>query len=250
MEGWDMMAHIAEECLTHCEKRGFKYIFKASFDKANRTSAESFRGPGMDEGLKLLDRIKTSFGVPVITDVHESVQAQAVADVVDILQIPAFLVRQTDLLLAAAVTGRIINLKKAQFMSADDMAFPLKKIQTVGNHKIILTERGTAFGYNNLVVDFRNLVDMRSYGVPVVMDVTHSTQRPGGLNGKSGGDRKFAPYIAAAAAAVGVGGFFFEVHPDPDKALSDGPNMIPLNRFGEILENVAYHQRMQAIELA
>lgn len=249
MEGWDMMAHIAGRCVELCAERGLTYVFKASFDKANRTSADSFRGPGIDSGLKALERIKKEFGVPVTTDIHESWQAEQVGEVVDILQIPAFLARQTDLLLAAAATGRIVNIKKAQFMSGEDMAYPVKKVREAGNNNIILTDRGTMFGYNNLVVDFRNIVDMRTLGAPVVMDVTHSTQRPGGMGGKSGGDRKYAPYIAAAAAAVGVSGYFFEVHPEPEKAKSDGPNMIPLDRFSSVLNSVVYHQKLKVIDI-
>ncbi|MDR2884391.1 MAG: 3-deoxy-8-phosphooctulonate synthase [Deferribacteraceae bacterium] len=244
MESADMVMKIAEECVKIASERNIEYIFKASFDKANRTSASSYRGLGMDEGLQLLQRVKDTFNVPVTTDIHESYQAEAVGEVVDILQIPAFLCRQTDLLVAAAATGRIVNIKKAQFLSAADMIHPLEKVRKAGNMQVMLTERGTMFGYNNLVVDFRNLVEMREMGVPVVMDVTHSTQRPGGLGGKSGGDRKFAPYIAAAAAAVGVDGYFFEVHPEPDSALSDGPNMIPLDQFGSLLDNVLKHHRI------
>jgi 2-dehydro-3-deoxyphosphooctonate aldolase (KDO 8-P synthase) len=227
---------IAEECRKQCEKRGFTYIFKASFDKANRTSASSFRGVGMETGLALLRKLKEKLGVYLTTDIHESCQAGPVGEEVDIVQIPAFLSRQTDLLTAAARTGKVVNIKKAQFMSAKDMVYPAEKVRQAGNASIIVTERGTAFGYNNLVVDYRNLVDMKELNVPRVMDVTHSIQRPGGESGRSGGDRKYAPYITAAAAAVGADGFFFEVHPDPDKALSDGPNSIPLDRFGEMLD--------------
>jgi 2-dehydro-3-deoxyphosphooctonate aldolase (KDO 8-P synthase) len=241
MESEDMVMKIAEKCVKLCEERKLLYIFKASFDKANRTSASSFRGFGMDEGLKLLEKVKNTFGVPITTDIHESYQAEPVGQVADILQIPAFLCRQTDLLLAAAATNKIVNIKKAQFLSGLDMAHPVNKVLKAGNDKVLLTERGTMFGYNNLVVDFRNLVDMRELGVPVVMDVTHSTQRPGGLDGKSGGDSKYARYIAAAAAAVGVDGYFFEVHPEPEKALSDGPNMIKLDQFGNMLDHVLRH---------
>ncbi len=245
MESEVLVMRVAEACKTICEKRKVKYVFKASFDKANRTSASSFRGLGMEEGLKLLQKVKDTFSVPVTTDIHESYQAATVAEVADILQIPAFLCRQTDLLIAAAKTGRIINIKKAQFLSAAEMAYPVEKVRKADNDKIVLTERGTMFGYNNLVVDFRNLIDMRELGVPVVMDVTHSTQRPGGLGGKSGGDRRYAEAMAKAAAAVGADGYFFEVHPDPDCALSDGPNMIPLDKFPALLDKVLQHHNLR-----
>ena len=241
MENEGMVMRIAEACKDICSKRGLSYIFKASFDKANRTAVNSFRGIGIERGVKLLQKVKSEFEIPVTTDIHESCQAVPVGEVADILQIPAFLCRQTDLLTAAAKTGRIVNIKKAQFLSAAEMTYPAEKVRNAGNDKIILTERGTMFGYNNLVVDFRNLIDMRELGFPVVMDVTHSTQRPGGLGGKSGGDRKYAEAIAKAAAAVGVDGYFFEVHPDPDNALSDGPNMIPLDKFSELLDRVLRH---------
>jgi 2-dehydro-3-deoxyphosphooctonate aldolase (KDO 8-P synthase) len=191
-----------------------------------------------------LKKVKNTFDIPVTTDIHESYQAGPVGEVADILQIPAFLCRQTDLLLAAARTCKVVNIKKAQFLSAADMAHPVDKILKADNNMILLTERGTMFGYNNLVVDFRNLVDMKVLGVPVVMDVTHSTQRPGGLGGESGGDRKYAKHIAAAAAAVGVDGYFFEIHPEPERAMSDGPNMIPLDQFGDMLDHVLkYHKQ-------
>lgn len=236
IEGEEMVMDLAENLKSICESLGFTYIFKASFDKANRTSVEGYRGGGMEGGLKILQKVRDTFGVPVVTDIHESYQASIVAENVDILQIPAFLCRQTDLLLAAGKTGKVINIKKAQFLSGVEMKHAVKKVESTGNKNILLTERGTMFGYNNLVVDYRNLVDMRQFGYPVVMDVTHSTQKPGGLDGKSGGNREYAPYLAAAAAAVGVNGFFFEVHRDPDKALSDGPNMIKLSDFKALLE--------------
>jgi 2-dehydro-3-deoxyphosphooctonate aldolase (KDO 8-P synthase) len=236
IEGEDMVMDLAENLKAICEGLGFTYIFKASFDKANRTSVEGYRGGGMEGGLKILEKVRQNFGVPVVTDIHESYQAEIVAQHVDVLQIPAFLCRQTDLLLAAGKTGRIVNIKKAQFLSGVEMKHAVKKVESTGNKNILLTERGTMFGYNNLVVDYRNLVDMRQFGYPIVMDVTHSTQKPGGLDGKSGGNREYAPYLAAAAAAVGVNGFFFEVHRDPDKALSDGPNMIKLSDFKALLE--------------
>jgi 2-dehydro-3-deoxyphosphooctonate aldolase (KDO 8-P synthase) len=236
IEGEEMVMDLAENLKSICEGLGFTYIFKASFDKANRTSVEGYRGGGMEGGLKVLQKVRDTFGVPVVTDIHESYQAGIVAEHVDILQIPAFLCRQTDLLLAAGKTGRIVNIKKAQFLSGVEMKHAVRKVESTGNKNILLTERGTMFGYNNLVVDYRNLVDMRQFGYPVVMDVTHSTQKPGGMDGKSGGNREYAPYLAAAAAAVGVNGFFFEVHRDPDHALSDGPNMIRLSDFKALLE--------------
>lgn len=236
MESVENMFLIAEKCRLEVEKRGFTYIFKASFDKANRTAASAFRGLGLEAGIAALKEIKEKLGVYTTTDIHESYQADSVCEAADIIQIPAFLARQTDLLIAAARTGRVVNIKKAQFMSAKDMRYPVEKVRQAGNGKIIVTERGTIFGYNNLVVDFRNLADMKELGVPRVMDVTHSIQKPGASDGASGGDRKYAPYLTAAAAAVGVEGYFFEVHPEPDKALSDGPNSIPLDRFAEILD--------------
>ena len=245
MENEEIVMRIAETCKNICDERKITYLFKASFDKANRTAVNSFRGIGMERGLKLLQKVSNTFSIPVTTDIHESHQADAAGEIADILQIPAFLCRQTDLLVAAAKTGRIVNIKKAQFLSAADMAYPVEKVKTAGNNKVMLTERGTMFGYNNLVVDFRNLIDMRELGVPVIMDVTHSTQRPGGLGGKSGGDRKYAEAIAKAAAAVGVDGYFFEVHPDPDHALSDGPNMIPLDSVPALLDKVFQHHSPQ-----
>jgi 2-dehydro-3-deoxyphosphooctonate aldolase (KDO 8-P synthase) len=248
IESEDMLLEIAEKCIALTEERGFTYIFKASFDKANRTSGASYRGNGMEKGLDALKKVKETFSIPVTTDIHESWQAPIAAEVVDILQIPAFLCRQTDLLTAAGNTGRIVNIKKAQFLSAADMGHSVRKVFDTNNRKVMLTERGSMFGYNNLVVDFRNLVDMREYGAPVIMDVTHSTQRPGGLGNKSGGDRRYAPVITAAAAAIGVDGYFFETHPDPDNALSDGPNMIPLDKMGMVLDIAAYHQAGPAPE--
>lgn len=237
IENESMVMNLAEKIKAISEELKLTYIFKASFDKANRTSVDAFRGQGMKEGLRILQKVKDTFGLPVTTDIHESHQAQVLAEVIDVLQIPAFLCRQTDLLLACGQTGRIVNIKKAQFLSGMEMKHAVRKVESTGNQQIILTERGTMFGYNNLVVDYRNLVDMKTLGYPVCMDVTHSTQRPGGLNGKSGGNREYAPYLAAAAAAVGVRGFFFEVHENPDAALSDGPNMIPLDEFKNLLLN-------------
>jgi 2-dehydro-3-deoxyphosphooctonate aldolase (KDO 8-P synthase) len=235
IESEEMAMNLASELKKIAEKLNLTYIFKASFDKANRTSVSSYRGNGMDEGLRILQKIKDTYHVPVTTDIHESHQAARVAEVVDILQIPAFLCRQTDLLIEAGKSGRIVNVKKAQFISGMEMKFAINKVSSTGNNKIMLTERGSMFGYNNLVVDFRNIVDMKAFGFPVVIDVTHSTQKPGGLDGKSGGNREYAPYLAKAAAAVGVDGFFFEVHQNPEVALSDGPNMIKLQDFELLL---------------
>lgn len=210
-------------------------VFKASFDKANRTAVNSFRGPGLEQGLAMLQRIKERYGLPLVTDIHEPHQAAAAAQVVDLIQIPAFLCRQTDLLLAAGDTGRIVTIKKAQFLSGKDMQYVAEKVASTGNRQILLTERGTAFGYNNLVVDYTGVLDMMALGYPVVMDATHSVQKPGGAKGKSGGNRAYAPYLAKAAAAVGVRGFFVETHPRPDEARSDGPNMLTLEALEQLL---------------
>ena len=243
IENEETVMYLAEHIAEICQRVGITYVFKASFDKANRTSVDSFRGPGMEEGLRILEKVKQSFGLPITTDVHETAQVAAVAEVVDIVQIPAFLCRQTDLLVAAGESGKIVNVTKGQFLAGQDMRYPAEKVASTGNKKIMLTERGNSFGYANLVVDLRNLVEMRAFGYPVVMDVTHSTQKPGGLGGKSGGNRAMAPYISAAVAAVGVDGFFFEVHHEPEKALSDGPNMVRLEDFEGILRNCqALHQ--------
>jgi len=238
IENQDMLLRIAGRVQKITDRLGIKYIFKASFDKANRTSVTSFRGPGMEEGLKMLAKVKADTGLPILTDIHEAYQAAPVAEVADILQIPAFLCRQTDLLVAAAKTDKIVNIKKAQFLPGSDMGHPCKKVTDSGNDKVILTERGTMLGYGNLVVDYRNLVDMAQFGFPVVMDVTHAVQKPGGLGGKSGGDRGYVPYLAKAAAAVGVDGFFFETHEDPENALSDGPNMVTPDKLEEILKSI------------
>lgn len=238
IENKAMIMYLCEKLKEITSNQGFKFIFKASFDKANRTSISSFRGPGLEEGLDILAEAKERFGTPLTTDVHESYQAEKIGKVVDIIQIPAFLCRQTDLLIAAAETGKIVNIKKAQFLSGYDMEHPVHKVEEVGNKKIMLTERGNMFGYNNLVVDYRNLIDMQTFNYPVVMDATHSVQRPGGLAGKSGGDGRLAPQMAYAAAAVGVRGFFFEVHENPSEAKSDGANMIPLNQFESVLEKL------------
>lgn len=238
IESREMIMNLCGKLKEITEKEGYTFIFKASFDKANRTSISSFRGPGIEEGLDILAEAKARFNVPVTTDIHEASQAEAAGKVVDIVQIPAFLCRQTDLLTAAAKTGKIINIKKAQFLSGADMEHPVQKVADSGNSRIMLTERGSMFGYNNLVVDYRNLIDMAKFGYPVIMDATHSVQRPGGLAGKSGGDGRLAPQMAYAAAAVGVRGFFFEVHENPAEAKSDGPNMIPLNEFSGVLQKL------------
>ncbi len=217
---------------------GIPYIFKSSYDKANRTSIASFRGPGITKGLAVLRKVKDQVGVPVLTDVHTVEDAQVAAEVVDVLQIPAFLCRQTDLLVAAARTGRVVNVKKGQFLSPWEMGNVVNKVEESGNRNILLTERGSSFGYNNLVVDMRALPIMRSFGYPVVFDATHSVQLPGGGGTKSSGQREFVSPLACAAAGAGCDGFFMEVHPDPDSALSDGPNMVPLHDLKALLERV------------
>jgi 2-dehydro-3-deoxyphosphooctonate aldolase (KDO 8-P synthase) len=217
---------------------GMPYIFKSSYDKANRSSIDSFRGPGLLEGLAVLRKVREQVGVPVLTDVHTVEEAQAAADVADVLQIPAFLCRQTDLLVAAARTGRAVNVKKGQFLSPWEMGNVVKKLEDSGNRNILLTERGSSFGYNNLVVDMRSLPIMRQLGYPVVFDATHSVQLPGGAGTTSGGQREFVAPLACAAAGAGCDGFFMEVHPDPDSALSDGPNMVPLSELKALLERI------------
>ncbi|MCS6896763.1 MAG: 3-deoxy-8-phosphooctulonate synthase [Nitrospira sp.] len=217
---------------------GLPYVFKSSFDKANRTSISSFRGPGLEKGLAILAKVKAQVGVPILTDVHTEQQAVEAGAVVDVLQIPAFLCRQTDLLIAAASTGRVVNVKKGQFLSPAEMEHVVRKVEECGNRRLLLTERGTSFGYNNLVVDMRSFPIMRRFGYPVVFDATHSVQLPGGSGTKSGGQREFVEPLACAAAGAGVDGFFMEVHPDPDHALSDGPNMVPLSRLQSLLERV------------
>lgn len=236
-ESYDICMETGTEVKRICEELGIDYVFKASFDKANRTSASSYRGPSMEGGLEILSRVKKDLGVPTVTDVHESYQCAEVAEVVDVLQIPAFLCRQTDLLIAAAKTGKAVKVKKGQFMAPEDMQYAVDKVREAGNANVFLTERGASFGYHNLVVDFRSLPVMRQYA-PVVFDVTHSIQQPGGLGGKSGGQREFAPYLTRAAASVGVDGFFIETHPNPSKALSDGPNMVPLNEMEGFLKMI------------
>jgi 2-dehydro-3-deoxyphosphooctonate aldolase (KDO 8-P synthase) len=213
-------------------------VYKSSFDKANRTSLTSFRGPGMEEGLEILAEVKRATGLPVVTDIHHPEQAAPVAEVADVLQIPAFLCRQTDLLVAAAETGRVVNVKKGQFLAPWDMRNVVDKLRAAGNDQVWLTERGSTYGYNNLVVDMRSIPQMRAFGVPVIMDATHSVQLPGGLGGASGGQREYVPVLASAAVAAGADGVFMEVHPDPDKALCDGPNSLPLAEVETLLKRL------------
>ncbi len=235
IESAECLDIVAQELVRINKKYGIDIIFKASFDKANRTSISSYRGPGLEKGLQMLADVKQKYGLRLLTDIHESHQAAPAAEVVDVLQIPAFLCRQTDLLVAAAKTGKTVNIKKAQFLSGLDMQFPVEKVRESGNDNIWLTERGNIYGYNNLVVDFRNIPDMKQFTPIVIMDCTHSVQRPGAAGGKTGGNREFVPSMALAAKAFGANGFFFETHPDPEKALSDGPNMLYLNELEELI---------------
>ncbi len=228
IESQELLDIVAHELAEISAGLGVEIIFKASFDKANRTSIHSFRGPGLEKGLQMLAGIKEKYGLKILTDIHESCQAEAAGEVADVLQIPAFLCRQTDLLVAAARTGRTVNIKKAQFLSGRDMLYPVEKAREAGAKDVWLTERGNMYGYNNLVVDFRNITDMLDIVPRVIMDCTHSVQRPGGGGGKTSGDRRFVPAMAMAAKAFGANGYLFEVHPDPDNALSDGPNMLYL----------------------
>lgn len=238
IESPELLCIVAEELVRLNEKYDINIIFKASFDKANRTSINSFRGPGMQEGLKMLYDIKQKYGLRLLTDIHESYQAKPVGEVVDVIQIPAFLCRQTDLLVAAAKTGKIVNIKKAQFLSGRDMKYPVQKCLESGAKEIWLTERGNCFGYNNLVVDFRNIADMKEIVPNVIMDCTHSVQRPSAGDGKTIGDRKFVPSMALAAKAFGATGYFFEVHPTPDQGLSDAANMLELNKLDELISKL------------
>lgn len=235
IESQECLNEVAEELVRLNSKYNIDIIFKSSFDKANRTSLSSYRGPGLDKGLQMLADIKSKYGLKILTDIHESFQARPVGEVADVLQIPAFLCRQTDLLVAAAKTGKIVNIKKAQFLSGFDMKYPVEKVRNSGNDNVWLTERGNMYGYNNLAVDFRNISDMKQFTSTVIMDCTHSVQRPGAAGGKTGGDRQFVPAMALAAKAFGASGYFFEVHPNPEKALSDGPNMVYLKDFEEIV---------------
>lgn len=238
IESEEFTLTMAAEIAKVCDRLNVPFIFKSSFDKANRTSINSFRGQSLEEGLQILQRVKQEIGVPVLTDIHESQQAEIVGEVVDVLQIPAFLCRQTDLLTAAAATNCAINVKKGQFLAPWDMKHVVTKLEAGGAKNILLTERGTSFGYNTLTVDFRSLPQMRELGYPVVFDATHSVQMPGGKGDKSGGQRQFVPYLARAAAAVGIDALFMEIHANPDEALSDGPNMIPLSNLEGVLKQV------------
>ena len=235
IESEDHCLGLAEQLKQLTDRIGVPFIFKASFDKANRTSVTSYRGPGLAEGMRILSRVKEELGVPLVSDIHEAGQAALAAEVLDVIQIPAFLCRQTDLILAAASTGSIVNIKKGQFVSPWDVEHIVRKVESVGNEKLLLTERGSAFGYNNLVVDFKSIPVMRSFGYPVVFDATHSVQLPGGSGTQSSGQAQFIPYLAKAAVAVGVDGLFFEVHETPEKALSDAANALPLSGLEDLL---------------
>lgn len=241
IENEDLCRQVASELKAMCATREVNLVFKASFDKANRTSIHSFRGPGIEKGLRILQSVKDEFGCPVLTDVHENEQCERVARVCDVLQIPAFLSRQTDLLIAAgqaaARHGGVVNVKKGQFLAPDDMKNVVDKLREAGCERVLLTERGSSFGYNNLVVDFRGLETMRQWA-PVCFDATHAVQKPGGAGDKSSGDRRYVPLLARAAAAVGIDALFVETHPDPDQALSDGPNMVPLDQMPALLDQV------------
>jgi len=238
VESKDLAHEVAERMKHICARLGIGYVFKASYDKANRTSLSGYRGPGRDEGLAVISSIGASLGIPVLTDIHETSDAAVAAKHVDVLQIPAFLCRQTDLLLAAAATGKAINVKKGQFLAPWDMKNVVEKLRNGGANNVLVTERGTSFGYNTLVVDYRGLPQLRASAAPVIFDVTHSVQQPGGQGTSSGGQREYAGALARAAVAVGVDGLFLETHPDPDKAPSDGPNMIPLHRMEALLEQL------------
>jgi 2-dehydro-3-deoxyphosphooctonate aldolase (KDO 8-P synthase) len=248
LESEELAREVAEEMKAITSRLGINYVFKASFDKANRTSLSSYRGPGLEKGLEILGRLREEMSVPVVSDIHEPSQAPLAAECLDIIQIPAFLCRQTDLLAAAAKTGKVINVKKGQFVSPWDMENAVNKLKGSGTEKIMLTERGASFGYNNLVVDMRSLAVLRSYGYPVVYDATHSVQLPGGAGGSSGGQREFIPPLARAAMAVGIDGLFIEVHPDPDKALCDGPNSLPLDQVESLLKQLlAVRQAVEGV---
>ena len=238
IESAELLSEVAKVIKDINTRLGIDIIFKASFDKANRTSIKSFRGPGLEKGLQMLSDVKSSYGLRILTDIHESWQAEAAGEVADVIQIPAFLCRQTDLLTAAAKTGRIVNIKKAQFLSGTDMRYPVEKARDAGAKDIWLTERGNIYGYNNLVVDFRNIDDMKHIVPTVIMDCTRSVQRPGAGNGTTSGDRKFVPAMAMAAKAFGATGYFFEVHPSPDNALSDGRNMLNVDKLENIVKEL------------
>ena len=238
IESAELLDVVAQELVSINQALGTDIIFKASFDKANRTSIRSFRGPGLEKGLQMLGDVKAKYHLRILTDIHESWQAEAVGQVCDVIQIPAFLCRQTDLLVAAARTGHTVNIKKAQFLSGIDMKYPVEKARDAGAVDVWLTERGNSFGYNNLVVDFRNIPDMLNFTPTVIMDCTHSVQRPGGADGKTGGDRRFVPAMAKAAKAFGATGYFFEVHPNPDQGLSDAANMLELHKLRSLVEEL------------
>ena len=244
IETRDHALMIARRMADICARQGAGYVFKASYDKANRTSVSGRRGPGMEEGLRILDDVKAAVGCPVLTDVHDAGQCAPAAEVADILQIPAFLCRQTDLLLAAGATGAAINIKKGQFLAPWDMEHVAAKVASTGNRRIVLTERGVSFGYNTLVTDMRALPIMARTGWPVVMDATHAVQQPGGLGGSSGGQREFAPVLARAAVSLGIAGVFIETHEAPDTAPSDGPNMIPLDRMEGLVASLMAFDRL------
>ena len=238
IESAELLDEVAARLVEINRRLGTDIIFKASFDKANRTSLSSYRGVGLDKGLQMLSDVKSKWGLKLCTDIHESWQAAPAGEVIDVIQIPAFLCRQTDLLVAAANTGRTVNIKKAQFLSGEDMKYPYEKAMQSGAAEVWLTERGNMFGYNNLIVDFRNIPDMLKIAMTVVMDCTHSVQRPGAAGGKTGGNREFVPAMAQAAKAFGANGFFFEVHPDPDNGLSDGPNMLRLEDLEGVVKSL------------
>ena len=238
IESAECLDAVAERIVDINSRLGVDIIFKSSFDKANRTSIHSFRGPGLEQGLQMLADVKAKYGLPLLTDVHESFQATAAGEVVDVLQIPAFLCRQTDLLVAASQTGKVVNIKKAQFLSGEDMQYPVEKCREAGAQEVWLTERGNIYGYNNLVVDFRNIPLMKNYTNRVIMDCTHSVQRPGAAGGKTGGNREFVPAMAKAAKAFGANGYFFETHPNPEAALSDGPNMLYLDELDGLVKEL------------
>jgi 2-dehydro-3-deoxyphosphooctonate aldolase (KDO 8-P synthase) len=238
VEGLDLMTAIATELAGICDRLEVPYLFKASYDKANRTSIDSARGPGWEKGLEVLAQVRDSVGVPVLSDVHEVGQVPVAAEALDVLQVPAFLCRQTDLLVAAGESGLPINIKKGQFLAPEDIAHSVKKVASTGNERVMVTERGTTFGYHNLVVDMRSLQIMRALGTPVVFDATHSVQLPGGMGGASGGQREFAAGLARAAVAVGVDAIFLEVHPSPEEAPCDGPNMLPLAEVEGLIEQL------------
>lgn len=238
IESEELVMNIADNIKKMTDILEIGFVFKASFDKANRSSINGYRGPGIEEGLKILQKVKEKYNIPITTDIHESCQAEQIAEVVDIIQIPAFLSRQTDLLIAAAKTNRIINVKKGQFLAPWDMKNVVNKLLEVGNKQIILTERGSSFGYNNLVVDMRSFPEMRKFGYPIVFDATHSVQKPGGKGDSTGGDREYVYPLMRPAAAIGIDGIFAEVHPDPDNAKSDGPNMLRLSELKKILESI------------